>query len=259
MKSVYDEALARLKCYYTRNLSQWRNNPRRATFVTATMEDAIPLINLAHAIDEPDVLTLSCLICTALDEKILWEATRQPSGLQLDDLARILSGKAALARKCNELDVAFMRWAITKWRCSMGKTRRLDHCKREMTEFMRKPFFSAFVRALAEESKTLAPQRRGAASNPVPLWPWSPQSPIVCDSDRPGLKSKVDKICMALWDALPTIFDVPKKDNGVSGKPEECGSGSSDDSESSSSDDVGSSDDDFSDKTGSDSSSSDED
>ena len=234
MKTVYDEALVRLKRYYTMDLQQWRNNPRRATFVSATMEDAIPIINLAYAINEPDLLTLSCLICTAFDEKILWEATRQPSGLQLDDLARILSGKAALARKCNELDVAFMHWTMTEWRCSVSKPYKHDTCKHSMTKFMGKPFFGAFVRALAEESKTLAPQAEGATAKTI--WPWSSQNPDVCDNDRQKLKIKVDKICTELWDALPAIFDVPKESNGTSDdRNGESGSSSGDENESDSS------------------------
>ena len=66
VRDVLDDALSRLKKYYTNDLSAWQDSGTRARYVSAEDADAPIVIQLARLTDTPSLLPTAFLACTEL-------------------------------------------------------------------------------------------------------------------------------------------------------------------------------------------------
>ena len=100
IQDVLDDALSRLKKYYTNDLAEWQDPDARARYVTAVEEDAPTVIHLARLTDTPSLLPTAFLVCNQVVEWL----DRRPDGswvprmapLSVMDSARMIVGKKLL-------------------------------------------------------------------------------------------------------------------------------------------------------------------
>ena len=69
VQDVLDDALSRLKKYYTSDLSAWQNSSFRARYVKAKKERAPTAIALARLTDTPSLLPTAFLTCIELSTR----------------------------------------------------------------------------------------------------------------------------------------------------------------------------------------------
>ncbi|KAI1781684.1 hypothetical protein LXA43DRAFT_847004, partial [Ganoderma leucocontextum] len=104
IQDVLDDALFRLRKYYTDDLAAWQDLDSRAHYVTTDGLDATTVVELARLANTPPLLPSAFLVCTKLAAGY-WKGPdgilkSTLSSLSVVDQAQVAAAKAYLARSC---------------------------------------------------------------------------------------------------------------------------------------------------------------
>lgn len=181
-----EEAIARVKRYYSTTLADWGKVSRRAAIKTRP-EDAMTVVRIARITGHAKLLAPAFLICTSLGSKLI-EKMNQPDGLSPDDVMRVMEGKVALSRRCNSHDLVLRDWTRS---CPLMC---IDDCRAHLRKLLLAPFFVDFVDALARDN----------------LKSWEKKSSAVrlCKACRTRFQAEIGWHCQKIWDYVPAAFGL---------------------------------------------------
>ncbi|KAI1787699.1 hypothetical protein LXA43DRAFT_1084738 [Ganoderma leucocontextum] len=186
IQDVLDDALSRLKKYYTHDLSAWQDPESRARYVATTDEDAPQVVALAHLTNTPLLLPTALFVCVRL-----------ATGYSVEDDGSVKSRISSL---------------------SVPEQARLMHAMGYLTQACatRALHLVAAVPCTSCVASDL-PGGKGGFAEPLSehgAWPiaeelWDHENWLkFCGSCRDAL-AKTDKMAMrTLWKILPSVFDV---------------------------------------------------
>ncbi|KAI1787701.1 hypothetical protein LXA43DRAFT_1097984 [Ganoderma leucocontextum] len=202
-KDVLDDALSRLKKYYTHDLSAWQDPDARAQYVTTSdLNDAPTVVQLAHLTNTPLLLPAAYLVCVRLGTKC-WVAddgsvVKSPiSSLSILEQALLIHVKGSLTQACatralHLLAAVPCASCTSRGNCMAAREASLDALRNKGYGYLRVPFVSD-----QNAFKPIAGE----------LWNnnnWS----RFCGSCREALVKADDSSLDALWKNVPHIFNV---------------------------------------------------
>ncbi|PIL33295.1 hypothetical protein GSI_04745 [Ganoderma sinense ZZ0214-1] len=202
IQDVLDDALFRLKKYYTDNFREWKDPDSRACYVTTTEADAPTVIELARLTNTPWLIPSAFLACTQLatrsalkyEDNSFAPASSMFASLSTPDQVLLVQAMARLARVSSARLLHLMGAVPCK-----GCTAR-DRC------------------TLARDAPALVTYNYGDmlipppcgkdAMEPVAEELWNALWKTFCDSCREVLVETEEEIRMTMWNTLPEFFNV---------------------------------------------------
>ena len=106
VQDVLDDALSRLKKFYTTDLAAWQDSASRARYVATSPSQAPEVVALARLTNTPSLLPSALLLCTGLLTKHSTTASGSfeftLSVLPVPDHARVITARGYLINVCAE-------------------------------------------------------------------------------------------------------------------------------------------------------------
>ncbi|KAI1791456.1 hypothetical protein LXA43DRAFT_1181828 [Ganoderma leucocontextum] len=201
VQDVLDDALSRLKKYYTNDLAAWQDTDSRARYVTAVQQDAPTAIHLARLTNTPSLLPTAFIVCTQLagawlDQRPDGSYVSRLAALSVPDQARVTVGKAHLVqaratRALHLLGAAPSAHCTTRETCQAAK-------EAPVVALRGKPY-------LLKSSMS-----DGLALTPMADIFWSRRSHWrkFCGSCQEALVKEDEMVIRLLWNALPVLFSL---------------------------------------------------
>ncbi|PIL33271.1 hypothetical protein GSI_04721 [Ganoderma sinense ZZ0214-1] len=205
IQDVLDDALSRLKRYYTNDLSLWRDPDARARYVTATAHDAPAAVELARLTNTPLLLPTALLVCVGLaetysvaDDGSGGAAESHVATLSVPERARLVHVKGYLTQAC-ATRALYLVAAVPSAGCA--SRRACTASKEALLEEFREPgnVYSLRVRHISD----------GNALTPIAEKLWQDDDwERFCGVCREALAKMDAKGVKALWSTLPALFEV---------------------------------------------------
>ncbi|PIL26702.1 hypothetical protein GSI_11229 [Ganoderma sinense ZZ0214-1] len=200
VQDVLDDALARLKKYYTNDLAAWQDPSSRARHVTTVPRDAPTVLHLARLTNTPSLLPTAFLVCTMI---ATWR-DYQPDGscvspiaaLSVLDLTGVIVGKGLLVqaratRALHLLGAAPSAHCLARETCAAAR--------------------DGPVAALRGSSRVFK-SSMGDAHALTPMvdifWPRYSRWPKFCGSCHEALVEEDGMVIRLLWKHLPLLFGL---------------------------------------------------
>ena len=214
IQDVLDDALFRLKKYYTDSFREWRDPTSRALYITTTETDAPTVIELARLTNTPRLLPTAFLTCTAL-------ATR--SGEAEHSSAAFTATFASLSAR----DQILLVEAVAQ--LAQVSSARLLHlvgavpCRRCTTRDTCVLVREAPLLVMHNGGDLLIPPACGTdALEPVAEALWCAMWKSFCGGCREALVKTDEELMGIAWNSLPEMFrvdiDLDEWDSGAEGK-----------------------------------------
>ncbi|KAI0806622.1 hypothetical protein C8Q74DRAFT_1374616 [Fomes fomentarius] len=186
---VFNDALSRLKKYYTTDFDAWMDAQGRSTLVETTPIDAITLVRLAKLTDTTEVLSVAYLICCTLAPSTL------VGSLESDDLVRILQGKPEVVRMSIARIISMLRVVATS-SCLSPQI-----CTSSIHRVVQRNSMPKWM------SKTTV----DVVFAPLDTWFFDQLGPLeMCVRCKERLRGKDGNDRRIFWRELPTCFGLPR-------------------------------------------------
>ncbi|KAI0737397.1 hypothetical protein C8Q80DRAFT_1115176 [Daedaleopsis nitida] len=200
--TVLNDALSRLKKYYTADFNSWRDCKARKRYVSTTSLDAMTVIKLAHLTDTPSLLPIAYFVCCDLIAETYSDDSDKAAQLILADLApedpcRILTGSTHLVRHAAMRISAFLT-AIPSADCKSPQ-----RCDTKMHLLLIKRL---------EDGTAYQKLAHRSAIEPMAAWlVEDPALPLCGACVENGREFDIQQ-CRCTWEELPRFFGVEVPD-----------------------------------------------
>ena len=203
IQKILDDALSRLKKYYTSDLSAWEDGDRRAKFVTAGPTDHLSAIQVAYLTNTPSILPTAFLeMCHSVEDHIVTLSTCDAGcqcDLTPDDVVKATMGRAALTADVTARLLA-IHASVPAPQCSTP----------ERCAFVAQRLLQADVRSGIPGD--ICTWEAALKFQPLYMRYWGKFEDQLCASCRTKSRAEDERLRKSAWRNLPQFFRLEVED-----------------------------------------------